>query len=320
MTKLIDVEAWIDRLAKGIATEDAEEREFRAKAFRIASGHAHGEDYDDPDLVLAAKTKLPQYRTFAFDELDIVDEETEKAFGDLPANFKFSLEERTIPFVMSTESQDADGDRIIQRGWDLSRFRKSPRLLWSHNHSVPAIGSVLHPKVVNLAKGPSLVGLTKFALAEENEIADTVFKLAAPVNPEGKKRKPHINSGSVGFMPIKVTRPASDEEREELGLGRFGVLFEKQLLHEFSIVNVGSNPDAVELALKGAIEEGLIDADTVKMFTGSCLTEKDWTKRVTKSIVDLGGSKGWDSFKGKIDEINKALEDFEDPEPGDKGS
>lgn len=134
-------------------------------------------------------------------------------------------DQREVDFILSTDVEDRTGDTIDQNGWLLENYRKNPVVLWSHDHDEPAIGTCRNIRM----EGASLVGTVKFATAEQNPFAETIFHLVAGGV---------INSGSVGFIAKRF------EIRER------GLAFLEQELIEFSICNVPMNPQALARAAK----------------------------------------------------------------------
>lgn len=131
-------------------------------------------------------------------------------------------EARSIRFVLSTSIEDRAGDTIDQNGWRLDRFKENPVLLWGHESRKPPIGVVRNLGVVN----GRLEGDAVFASAETYEFADTVYRLC---------KDGFINAGSVGFSAV----------RYEINRDTGGLNFKEQELHEFSIVSVPCNPQAL---------------------------------------------------------------------------
>ncbi len=138
---------------------------------------------------------------------------------------------RVVRFVGSTEDVDRDGDVIQVSGWDLRPFKKNPVVLWSHDYRIPAIGKAIRVEKVE----GKLTFDVEFAKREEHELADTIFRLV---------KGGFLRATSVGFIPKEIA-DRTDEEGEKLASGR---LFKKQELLELSIVNVPSNPHALEEA------------------------------------------------------------------------
>lgn len=135
-------------------------------------------------------------------------------------------ESRSVGFVLSTAGEDRVGDTIQQDGWQLSDYKKNPVVLWAHNDRQPPIGKCTNLRVTARGLEASVV----FATADENPLADTVFKLV---------KGGFINAGSVGFRPLEY-------EATYDAKGNFqGLNFVKQELTEFSIVSVPCNADAL---------------------------------------------------------------------------
>lgn len=132
---------------------------------------------------------------------------------------------RVLEFVCSTSDEDRSGDTINQAGWQLDNYMKNPVLLWMHDRMGPPIGRALR---MNKSDPRGLVGAFQYATADQNPLAETVFQLAA---------NGFINTGSVGFLPIKYS--FNDQN---------GIDFEEQELLEFSNTTVPCNPNALSAA------------------------------------------------------------------------
>ena len=141
-----------------------------------------------------------------------------------------AVDDGSIAWVLSDYSVDRDMERVDPAGWDLKAFKKNPVVLWSHDYIRPAIGKVMSPKV----KDGKLIGNVKFSSKEVDEFAAMI---------EGKVREGILSAGSVGFKSRKVE--VVDDKKEQAGL-----IHRQQELYEFSIVNIGSNPNAVALDAK----------------------------------------------------------------------
>lgn len=169
---------------------------------------------------------------------------------------------RSRRYVASDETVDRMGDIIRVKGWDLSNFRKNPQALWAHNSRALPIGTVTEMDKGELRGSPALLETITYLEQGLDPAADAVWKL--------------VNAGvvravSVGFLPVQTRFPDSPEERQELGLGDWGVLYEKQEQLELSNCTIPANPSAlatrtVKEALRGMIARGEIterDADAV---------------------------------------------------------
>ena len=163
-------------------------------------------------------------------------------------DFQPGMEERVQPFWASDERVDRDGD-IIRQNWELADFLKNPIILFGHQWFAAPIGVSLITEVRDRLdedfQGRALFMLPMFATAEQSEEADRVFRLV---------KAGFLKTGSVGFSPIEILIIDDAEERAQLGLGRWGVIFNRSKLIEFSMVSVPANPGAHTLSAVKALK------------------------------------------------------------------
>lgn len=144
---------------------------------------------------------------------------------------------RRLRYVASDETPDRYGDIVRVKGWTLDNFKKSPVLIWGHDYERPPIGTV--PDVRKSKDPLALIAEAEYFERDVNEFADTIFRMAEIGG---------IRGVSVGFMPLESNDPQDPEEREKMGLGKFGFEFTKADLLELSQVSVPANPNAVALS------------------------------------------------------------------------
>jgi HK97 family phage prohead protease len=138
-----------------------------------------------------------------------------------------------IRFVMSTPDVDRHGEVIDQKGWKLDNFLKNPVVLWSHDHTQPAIGKIVD---IGYTDG-NLEGTVQFA-AEEYEFAATIYRLYAGG---------YMNAVSVGFNNVKWSYDETDD---------LLTLVENEL-YELSAVTIPAN--AMALAKSKGIDISSIE-------------------------------------------------------------
>ena len=147
--------------------------------------------------------------------------------------------ERMIRYWGSDERVDAAGDIVLQN-WNFDEFEKNSPMPWSHSWDAPPIGRVLDWSVRSRSekdyKGKGLLLDCMFAHKGAWDFADSIFRLV---------KAGIMTSGSVGFYSDKVIDIRDEDERNELGLGRWGVIFDKNHLLEFSPCTLPCNPGAV---------------------------------------------------------------------------
>jgi len=140
--------------------------------------------------------------------------------------------------VASSNLVDRHGEIVEVDGWDLKNFKKAPRILWSHDHTIPAIGKA--SKVWIEGKGAKAKLMFKMVFQEVTELGRQAKQLV---------EQGFIDTFSVGFMA---------EEMEDNK-------FTKQELLEISLVNVPANPDAQVAAYKSFKKAGIEEAEMRKL-------------------------------------------------------
>ena len=147
--------------------------------------------------------------------------------GDLRKSFTNVVkgvdeQKRTARFVISTGNPDRDKDVIEPKGWVLKDFKTNPVVLWAHQSGQPPVARASATSVQN----GKLMSTATFMSREISEFADSVFKMIV---------NKFLNASSVGFQPLELS---FDEERG-------GFNFIKQALHEWSVVPVPANAEAL---------------------------------------------------------------------------
>lgn len=152
---------------------------------------------------------------------------------------------RTIDFIISTETVDRMGDTIAAKGWDLKAYKKNPVILFAHDSREPPIGRAIRIGT----KGDKLIARAEFTPEDMNPFGYAIFQMYIGG---------FMKATSVGFRPIKFEQT---EDEKRVG----GIDFLKQELLEFSAVPVPANPEAL-------IEARSAGIDTTPF--------KDWAERI----------------------------------------
>lgn len=142
-------------------------------------------------------------------------------------------ENYTIKFVFSTGDEDRHGEIVDQKSWILDDYLRNPVVLFSHDHSQPAVGKTVS---IYFNEEGNLEGDIQFA-AKEYEFANTLFKLY---------KGGYMRATSGGFLNKVVEY---DEEGNKITL-------KQNTLLEMSLVNVPANALALAKA-KGIDTEPL---------------------------------------------------------------
>lgn len=194
----------------------------------------------------------------ALDSLSTLPEasELQRMAESVGLEWQDELAERVIPYWASDERVDRHGD-IVRQQWVFDSFRDNPVVPYSHSWDMPPVGNTISWQVARRTDdkydGPALHLLNLFAPAAVWEFADTIYRLV---------KSGFLKASSVGFYPQVVVDVKDSEERDQLGLGRFGLIFDKNELVEHSPTTVPANPGAVSL-LRSAKTEGQLKAHDI---------------------------------------------------------
>jgi hypothetical protein len=139
----------------------------------------------------------------------------------IPATVTKGLAPRQFRFTISSDSVDRDGDRIFLDSWDLSTYKTNPIVLAFHDAKSLPVGRSVD---IGVARG-TLQATVEFPPPGLYDFADTVHGLVD---------SGFLRAASVGFISRESTR-------NDYG----GHDITKASLCEWSIVGVGSNPDAL---------------------------------------------------------------------------
>jgi HK97 family phage prohead protease len=181
----------------------------------------------------------------------------QRAEGDLGPN--------RLQWVYSDETVDRAGD-IVRQNWELANYKQNPVILWGHAFGADSVADEPIGRSVELGVAEKqLVGTIEFAVGE-SERAARIYRLASAG---------FIRAGSVGFRPLEVRYVEDQTEREKLGLGRWGAVYERSELLEFSLCAIPCNPNAVQNAVKSRTVESA-DADLLAALTDP--TEREMEK------------------------------------------
>lgn len=211
-------------------------------------------------------------------------------------------DKRIVEVVSSSDRQDRDGDRISQEGID-HQFANSVLYAHDYGRTYLPIGKQLGNRVEKREDFFVTVEEHQFNPPGAYELSDAAWKLVD---------FGALATTSIGFIPKIVVRAESDDERANMGLGRWGVFFESIEKLETSWVPVPSNRDAVREAFGKSI---------INRTERNLLFPKDWDK-ITKPEH---WAMGIEFEEKKPDEAEDVVEDIEGitldpgtPKPGAK--
>lgn len=217
---------------------------------------------------------------------------------------RFDEGEQAIVGVISDLRKDRDDEVLLPEGMDDSQY--SGIVLWQHDHwreDIPHARSAwrqLDPK----GSSPNQIIAKTIYLGELSELGHKVFLYRKDENPLGQsvgfRTVESVWKGDTGYGDIfeawvprvkamlkeLVIKPTKDEFKEPF---RF---FTKWELWEYSDVFIGSNPDALQIAVSKSIltpEEAkvLVDFKTMAEPDGGMGEINDLRDRITELEAEL---------------------------------
>ncbi|XRE42221.1 hypothetical protein ACIVBQ_000425 [Tenacibaculum discolor] len=139
------------------------------------------------------------------------------------------IAKRQVEFVISSEAVDTYGTSWKIDGWKLDRYIQNPIVCYQHRSHSDDPDNVIGTSTVRV-EGDQLIGVVTFEDEEVNPKAEKVFR---------KVVNGTLKMASVGARVLKAR--FGDEGKGE---DKTVLYFLSQELLEWSVVSVGSNPDA----------------------------------------------------------------------------
>jgi HK97 family phage prohead protease len=139
------------------------------------------------------------------------------------------LEKRQVEFVISSEAVDSYRTVFKMDGWDLNDYTRNPIVCYQHRANSDDPDNIIGTSTLRI-EGDELVGVVTFEDAETNPKAEKIFQ---------KVQSGTLRMASVGAN-VQKARLGVEENGEDPDV----LYFTKQRLMEWSIVSVGSNPEA----------------------------------------------------------------------------
>lgn len=146
------------------------------------------------------------------------------------------VQNRQADFVISTEAEDTYRTIFEIGGWNLERYNRNPVVIYVHDTMSSDPDLVIGTSEVRV-EGNELVATVTFEGAENNPLAEKVFR---------KVQAGILRMASIG-ADIHEARWGDFDKGENPDVLRFT----KMDLLEWSIVPVGSNPEALKRSADG---------------------------------------------------------------------
>lgn len=140
-----------------------------------------------------------------------------------------NITNREAEFVISDETPDTYGTVFKINGWDLTRYERNPVVFYAHR---------VHSDNPDLLIGVSTVRI------ENNQLIGVVRFESAEINPLAEKVWQKIQAGTLRMASVGGCPKSGHWGDEKIGENRDFVYFDETELLEWSIVPIGSNPEA----------------------------------------------------------------------------
>ena len=180
-------------------------------------------------------------------------------YGIVKALPKEVQETREVEFIISSETKDRAGHKLLVNRWDLVNYKDNGVVGYQHN--VWGAGMCTDPDP-DFMLGPGkawkadnvLEGSVKFEPESINPLAEKIFQ---------KVLHGTLKSASVGLVETNEDQSYTDEKDGAYVLGG-------QELVEWSIVNIPANPDAIRKHFVGStFDQALNKPKMPTRWTGS---------------------------------------------------
>ena len=150
-----------------------------------------------------------------------------------------NIKNREAEFVISTEAVDTYGTVFKVTGWDLKRYELNPIVCYGHRTWDGNPDMIIGTSEV-FVEGEQLIGKVRFETEDVNPTAEKIWK--------------KVQNGTLRMASIGANPKRGHWGDEKLGEDKDVIYFDEQELLEWSIVPVGSNPDALKRDAQ-AVEE-----------------------------------------------------------------
>jgi HK97 family phage prohead protease len=165
------------------------------------------------------------------------------------------IENRQVEFVISSEAVDSYDTVFRMDGWDLNDYTRNPIVCYQHRSNSDDPDNIIGTSTLRI-EDDQLIGIVTFENADVNPKAEKIFR---------KVQNGTLKMASIGARVLDAR--FGDEKKGE---NKDVLYFTRQKLMEWSIVSVGSNPDAhkrntqtIEELRTAAAKEITVDAPKI---------------------------------------------------------
>lgn len=185
-------------------------------------------------------------------------------------------EDRVIERVTTTEDPDRYGDIVRAKGLNNINYRKNPVVLFAHMHGDFPVGKSIKEWIDQGIKGWRSWDLYLGDEVDTSGRSELTFRMILSGAMPG---------GSIGFIPVQLRSDHTSEEKEKMGLGKFGVEYLASEKLEHSACSVPANPAALSNSLKAVDSKRLRE-----MFSIGDLDRMEKTSMLNGEMLDVFAS------------------------------
>jgi len=142
---------------------------------------------------------------------------------------------------ITTEAPDRQGDVVLAAGMDDSHFRLNPIVTLNHDYARPPVGRSLWRKLTQDHRQTGVKAKTYYPPRP----ADWTGGPWLPDLAYGLLQAGLLNAKSIGFLPLKVRTPTTDEIRANPAWKNVRSIVEQWLLLEYACCYLPMQPQAV---------------------------------------------------------------------------
>src|SRR5438105_936400 len=197
----------------------------------------------------------PAQGPLGFPQTDKQARALEALLKELPRDDAFRYRKRVVPLGptelapgeradvswISTEDPDRQGDVVLARGMDDGQFALNPIVTLQHAYHLPPAGRSLWRKRVKAGAGAGIKAKTQYPAlpdgwpADKDWVPDVAFALV---------QAKLLNGKSIGFLPLKVHAPSS-QEIEQNRWPNVSLVIDEWILLEYACVFLPAQQNAL---------------------------------------------------------------------------
>lgn len=205
--------------------------------------------------------------------VDVSEDDCKRLCEESGFQYQKGYEGRIIERIVTTEAVDRDGDLIRYSGVDNKNYRTNPVVLYAHDGNGLPVGRSIKEWSDSSIKGWKSWDLYFDTELDTTGFGDIVFRFV---------KSGAMTGGSIGFLPLEARWDHTPKERNELGLGVYGVEYIKIEKLEHSACSVPANQEALARHLKSLDKEMLI-----KEFKKDDFDVMKKTKAIDENLIDI---------------------------------